>query len=409
MSQETHQIPAAGAPLAEPSIPGWSSLVDGLRDLAPKMLAKLPPALRGDPRIQQELGRLMLEALAQNCIEAIAADGDRPLFLPLSNVVLGVFQPNADTVYKKAVITPGGSYRLRGRAGSVRIARIGTMAPPGPGGAIKASQYYDLKALETDADGRFDVLLSPSKPEGHAGDWWQLDPDVYLLLFRAVAYDWSKEGDPALSIERIDAPATRPRPSAADLEKRLRTVAPATSFAALMLVDHVEQLRKEGFINTFKVWDVVANFGGLFGQFYYECVYELHDDEALIIESEVPRNCGYASLLLTNQIFETTDWYNNHSSLNGAQWQVNADGRLRVVISVRDPGVHNWLDTAGYPVGIVQGRWTDCSSTPMPSARKVALAEVATLLPSDTASVTPAQRDRIIRDRRASYQQRVLW
>lgn len=25
-----------------------------------------------------------------------------------------------------------------------------------------------------------------------------------------------------------------------------------------------------GYVNRFKMWDVVATFGGLFGQFYYE-------------------------------------------------------------------------------------------------------------------------------------------
>jgi hypothetical protein len=156
-------------------------------------------------------------------------------------------------------------------------------------------------------------------------------------------------------------------------------------------------------------WDVVGGFGGLFGQFYYEGAYELADDEALIIETDYPETVDYASLILTNDVFETTDWYNNHSSLNGSQWRRDADGKLRVVVSAKDPGVHNWLDTSGYPTGVIQGRWTDSSSTPMPTATKVAFDEVARLLPPDTAKITPEERDRIIRDRRAAFQQRLLW
>jgi hypothetical protein len=373
------------------------------------MLDKLPTHLRDDPQTQHEIGRLMLGALAARSIDAIAEDGDHPVFLPSLNVVLNVFQPNADTIYKTAHITPGGSYRLRGRVGSLRIAKIGTMAPPSADGTIQASSYHDINSLKTDEDGTFDVLLSPSRPPGHTGDWWELDPRVHLLMLRQVAYDWSTERDPVISIERVDIPPTRPRPAAADLARRLQALAPGVSRTAMLLIDHVAQLQREGFVNKFKVWDVVSNYGGLFGQFYYECAYELQDGEALLIESDYPETCGYASLILTNQIFETTDWYNNHSSLNGAQWRLDTDGKLRVVVSATDPGVPNWLDTAGYPTGVVQGRWTECSSNPMPSARKVAVSDVAGMLPADTPRVTEQERERIIRDRRAWFQQRPLW
>ncbi|QFU92527.1 hypothetical protein [Amycolatopsis sp. YIM 10] len=393
----------------EPFLPAWNTFLDGLRDLAPAMLDKLPAQLRDDPQTQHEIGRLLLGALAARSIEAIAGDGDHPMFLPSLNVVLNVFQPNADTVYKTAHITPGGTYRLRGRAGSLRIAKIGSMAPPAADGSIQASSYYDLNSLKTDEDGTFDALLSPTRPEDHTGDWWELDPRANTLLLRQVAYDWSAERDPVIAVERVDAPPTRARPDAADLARRLQALAPGVDRTATLLIDHVPQLQREGYVNKFKVWDVVSNYGGLFGQFYYECAYELQDHEALLIESDYPETCEYASLILTNQIFETTDWYNNHSSLNGAQWRLDTDGKLRVVVSATDPGVPNWLDTAGYPTGVVQGRWTDCSSNPMPSARTVAVADVAKHLPADTPRVTKQQREQIIRDRRAWFQQRPLW
>lgn len=400
----------AGAPGdAHPLLPAWQSFIDELRDLAPRMLAKLPERLRDEPQTQQEVGRLILEALAARSLDMVGADGDRPMFLPSLNVVLNVFQPNADTVYKQATITPGGSYRLRGRKGSLRITTVGLMAPRTADWSVNAAAYYDINALSADADGCFDVVLSPERPDGYEGDWWQLDPRVDKVLLRQVAYDWGQERDPVISIERIDVPAPRPRVPGAALEKRLRGLAGATAITAMRLYEHVEMLRQQGAINNFQPWDVVTNFGGLFGQFYYETAYELADDEALVIETEVPERCGYASLILTNDIFETTDWYNNHSSLNGSQWRLDADGKLRVVVSARDPGVANWLDTAGHSTGAIQGRWTESSSTPIPSLRRVRLDEAAALLPADTPRVTPMERDRIVRDRRAAFQQRVLW
>jgi hypothetical protein len=109
------------------------------------------------------------------------------------------------------------------------------------------------------------------------------------------------------------------------------------------------------------------------------------------------------------ELFETTDWYNNHSSLNDSQAKPDKDGVLRIVVSAKDPGVPNWLDIAGYPRGVVQGRWTDCDSQPVPSVRKVAFSELRSLLPSDTPVVTPPQREATIRQHRFALQQRPLW
>lgn len=396
---------------AGPLIPAWNAFVDGLRDMAPAMLAKLPARLKDDVHAQQEIGRLMLSALAARAIEAISADGDHPVFLPSLNLTFNIFQPNADTTYRTAYITPGGSYRLRGHAGNLCIAKIGQFAttPPENGGGTAAKVYHDINELTLDPQGRFDVILSSERPAGHDGDWWQLDPATTSLLIRQVAYDWISERDTMLSIERIDLPVARPRPTAAALEQNLRRLAITAANTAGFLADHVEGLRREGHVNAFKIFDVVTNLGGLFGQFYYEGAFELAEDEALIIESPYPKTFSYASLILTNDIYETVDWYNNHSALNGSQWHVDGDGILRVVVSAKDPGVVNWLDTSGHTTGAIQGRWTDCDSNPVPTIRKVSIGEVAGLLPADTPKVTPEQRERIVRDRRSLLQQRPLW
>jgi hypothetical protein len=401
----------AGAAPAEPSpspasVAGWGEFVESLRTLPDRMLAKLPEPLRHDPQVQQEVARLALEALASSTLETIGGDGDAPQFMPSIGQVLNVGQPNADTIYRSASITPGASYRLRGKRGSLSLAVVAQTLPPTDPNRGAAS-HLDLSKVKVDADGRFDVLVSPTKPAGYTGDWWELSPNAIRLMIRMVSADWATEVDPTLSIERVDKPAGRPRPSAATLEKRLRALPKNTEFIALLFVDHVEQLRQQGFVNKFKVFDVP--YSGLQGQFYYEGVYDLKDDEALIVESPVPATCTYRSLILTNELYETTDWYNNHSSLNGAQAPADPDGKLRIVVSARDPGARNWLDTAGHPTGIIQGRWTGCDSQPIPSVRKVKLADVMNVLPQGAATVTPEQRQEIIRERRRQLQERPLW
>jgi len=63
---------------------------------------------------------------------------------------------------------------------------------------------------------------------------------------------------------------------------------------------------------------------------------------------------------------------------------VDKDRVPRIVIVNRDPGALNWLDTAGNPSGVIQGRWTDCSSQEVPTTRKVKLADLAAAIPQGT-------------------------
>lgn len=392
------------------AIPGWDKFLDGLRDLPRQMSALLPPELRDDPQVQQELGRLALEALAARSISAISADPKHPAFLPHINETLNIFQPNSDTIYRVAQVAPGGTYRLRGKRGSLRIASLGQMSDsPDDGATIRPPVYNDLNTLKVDAEGRYDVIISPTRAENHTGDWWQLAPGAVSFMVRLVSSDWANEVDPTLSIERLDVPAPRPRPSASDLQRRLETLAHSTSSTAKFLLAIPAKLRADGYINKMQVFDVGTSLGGLTGQFYYHGAYEIADGEALILEAKVPSKCLYYSTILTNDVFETTDWVNNQSSLNDAQSIVDPDGVLRIVISAGDPGVPNWLDTAGYPRGVVQGRWTECSAQPVPTLKKVRLSDVRKHLHPKTGTVTLVERDRIVRDRRAAFQQRIRW
>ncbi|VWX47215.1 DUF1214 domain-containing protein [Novosphingobium sp. 9U] len=403
---------AGAAPVSPPSaVPGWSEMLDSLRDLPDRVLAKLPEDQRNDPQVRAEVGRLALSAVAAATLDALAGDPDHPTFTPQLNNYITVGQPNADTNYRAAKITPGGTYRLRGRRGSMNQARLMETAPPSKQAAVnpgKPRPVHDFNTLKVDAEGRYDVILSPVRPKGYTGEWWPLDPATNSLLVRMVGSKWDKEREPTLSIERLDVPAPRLRPSAQVLEAKLRAIPASAGFIAPLLVDRPRKLREEGVVNQLKAVNFAA-LGGLAGQFYFEGAYDLKDDEALLIETPVPDKCTYRSLILTNEIYETTDWYNNLSSLNGEQAAPDKDGVLRVVVSAKDPGVANWLATAGYPSGVVQGRWMECSTQPVPKVRKLPLSQVIAALPKDTPRITPAQRDQQIRDRRAVLQQRPLW
>src|SRR3546814_4510097 len=80
-----------------------------------------------------------------------------------------------------------------------KVAILG-LTPDQTGGGINAMGYEDFAKLHKDASGHFDVILSPTRPAGYGGDWWQLDPKASFLMIRQVSADWTTERDPTISI-----------------------------------------------------------------------------------------------------------------------------------------------------------------------------------------------------------------
>lgn len=388
----------------------WENLIDRLRPLGDAMRSRIPERLRGDPQVMAESMRLLLAGLARAGSDALVGDRRHPMFVPELNIAQNIFQPNADTIYKSCLIEKGGSYILRGDRGSVRMVILAQMGPD----TLRTGKHHpllgqiDFDNLTIAGNGSFELVIAPERPAGHAGDWVALHPDCEKFMVRIVGCDWGVEREPRFGIARLDVDEGKGRPSCMELNRAYAEIPGITGVCALAFPSHVEALRNEGFINKLKIFDV-SQMSGLSGQYYYEGAYDLAEDEALITEVKVPQKYRYWSIILTNDIYETTDWYNNQSSLNDAQGVVDGDGVFRTVISARDPGVHNWLDTAGYPSGAIQGRWFEASEQPMPTIRKVKIADVLANLPADTRQVTPAQRAVDLRNRRLAAQMRIIW
>ena len=388
----------------------WEKLIDGLRPLGEAMRQRVPARLRSDPHVMAESMRLLLAGLTRASSDAMIGDRRHPVFVPELNIAQNIFQPNADTIYKSCLIEKGGSYLLRGDRGTVRMIILAQMGPD----TLRTGKHHpllgqiDFDDLTVAKDGSFEVVISPERPAGYEGDWFLLNPDCEKFMVRIVACDWGVEREPRFGIARLDVDEAKGRLSAEQLNEAFAEIPGIAAVCALAFPTHVEELRDEGYLNRFKIFDV-SQMSGLAGQFYYEGAYELRDDEALISEVKVPDSYKYWSIILTNDLYETTDWYNNQSSLNDMQGLVDDDGVFRTVISARDPGVHNWLDISGYPTGAIQGRWFEASEKPMPTLRKVQLADVLEHLPETTRLVSPQQRAFALRNRRLAAQMRIIW
>lgn len=156
----------------------------------------------------------------------------------------------------------------------------------------------------------------------------------------------------------------------------------------------------------------LATAGGMPTNIYCGGMFDLAPDEALIAELHQPVEPQYIGFHLGNVWGESLDFANHQSSLNALQAHRDADNVLRYVIAHRDPGVANWLDTTGHPVGYLSVRWAysvkpeEQDKWPWATARKVKLAEVMQHLPPGTRTMTPEERRTAIAVRQEHVQRR---
>jgi Protein of unknown function (DUF1214) len=386
----------------------WHDIMDDVTPLAAELIGLLNDP--EDAQLRQEMYRMLMAGISVGYMGRFLGDEEHPDFWPMLNMAFNFWAPNPDDVYYLAPLDPSGIYRVTGVRGTVRIIDMqigsGDIIPRGTGSLGPALNNYDLDTLEIANDGGFSVILSADRPEAYEGNWLKLGETASYLLIRQIAYDWVNEIDARFSIERLDTPPIKPRQSADEIRQNLKTVITWAKNWSLVGPNWVNQYFKEDLVNKFKVGTMGS--GGTTSQQYIEGLFKLEDDEALIYESDVPE-CRYWNIQLSDMLWQPIDYMNRQSHLNGFQARLDGDGRLRAVISARDPGVPNWLDTAGYGMGSFVGRWRECDHYPTPTVTKVKLADLRTHLPAETPVVSAAQRDQDIRLRKRGAQLRRRW
>jgi hypothetical protein len=362
-----------------------------------------------DPQAAAEAERLFFLTLASGWFSAFA-DPDLPDFVPAVNTHLNCVGTNPDFIYGAASIDGGGSYLITGERGDglfllldIVAGGLGVMESLGP-----SLGTLDFDTLALDQNGRFSLLLSTQRPADWAGDWHRLDPSARSLTLRQASYDWGEGREARIAIERIDK-AHQPRHwSAIDIDERLTALAAYPKRLSGMALGFIKAQRDKGLWNALE-HDDWAGRGGVQGQHYYQGLFRLEPGQALLLETELPETVRYWNIQLSDMMWNSVDWMNRQSSLNGGQARIDADGKFRAVIALDDPGIPNWLDPGGNSEGAIMLRWTEASSGPAPTLRLVNLSDFRAELPSDTPYVSPQQREEQLRARRRSVQLRRRW
>ena len=136
---------------------------------------------------------------------------------------------------------------------------------------------------------------------------------------------------------------------------------------------------------------------------YGVCCWELDDDQALVVTSDLPE-AQYWSFQLHNPWWESPDNQHRQTSISHHHAHIDPDGRFRCVLAARDPGSPNWLDTGGHRRGFLFYRWLrPTSPMPTPTAAVTSLDEVRSHLPSNHPVVDQGGRDTQLAARRRWY------
>ena len=128
----------------------------------------------------------------------------------------------------------------------------------------------------------------------------------------------------------------------------------------------------------------------------------MKDDEALLIEMDKKPDGAYWSFQLGDVWSRSLDFTSRQSSLNDLEALPDADGKLRIVVSNRDPGLANWLDPCGRIEGTVVFRNYRARTPDIPNSRVLKVTELDAALPKDTRRVTPEQRKQMMTKRRVA-------
>jgi Protein of unknown function (DUF1214) len=393
----------------------WAAYIEPLLPLAERLSGYvLHPE---DRQIRQEFYRALVVELAAAYFGRVYADARHPDFWPFTTPAFNAYLNNPDDDYYATPIDDDGVYRISGFRGTTKMIdfQIGAGSFLVTGALDEHNlgttlANYDLDEHATMAeDGSFDVILSRARPAGWDGDWWELHEGATNILNRQISYDWVGEVDGRYGIERLDVPAIKPRPTAEELQQRLRGLPEWIEGSMRATCDFVGHIRAKIGVNTLEPWALTSHLAIPTQQYVYGG-FDLEPDDALVIEFQVPKVVRYWSIHLGDDLGFMLDWLHHHTIINGHTAIVDADGGCRVAVSAQDPGIPNWLDTMGYTTGAMSLRWERCDAYPEEhKVTKVKIGDVRDLLPSSTPVVSPEARDAVIRLRRKGAQMRKRW
>lgn len=408
MTESGSVVPVQKAPSA--AAREWLDFTRRLGEIGARVHEIADPA-RTD-RQRPEINEALMLMLCKGILFERQLDPDKPEWVPWMNNALRDAVANADNCYHIARIRGSGIYRMAGNRGTA--SRVETQISQGfygfPGqGPLLGSFTLDDFDIAKDAD--FSIILSAERPEGHSGPWIRLDPEIddIFLFLRNITYDWKTERHGPITIENI-GPGPLAPPRSLAIEHFGET---ASGFLERMMDIHLAILEDQEYDTAplNEIRDCTARFAGqniLNEQRYFGGKLKFGADQAMIIEFTAPDPSVYWLAQMLDSYANSLEQANAQISLNQSSAVVDADGKVRLVIAEKDPGVPNWLDKGDYEENWIRIRAYKADVPPL-TVTVVPFSQVRAALPAETGVITPAERRAAMIERAAAVQMRRRW
>lgn len=370
---------------------------------------------------------------------------------------------NPDAKYLNAPIDGKGYFRVSGTVANTQEwitserGVVGKKAPrfvtfqtiteiPGNTGGLKEMadctnqtlDFINSFDLDIDKSGSFELLIGPERPTDYNGNFLLSKKEItysatkstsmrhaQYLSVREIFSDWQHESSLDMKIVRVGSEGLNRPPITSDwMRKKIDKIAndlPNQILFWQLLQEFPLELRRDSNgdgkrnmpVNGIYQPSPPFTAGGVAGaqQLYSGGIFDLAEDEALLVKVNAPLEPHYIGFQLHTLWFEGPDQQNFTSSLSGSQLPVASDGSRYYIIAHRDPGVAGWMDTTGLDWGSFSMRFIfretpDAQHMPTTSASIVKLEDLLQHLPKDTPQVSPEQRRKEIAIRQSHIKAR---
>jgi hypothetical protein len=310
---------------------------------------------------------------------------------------------SADLYHVSASVDGRHTYRLFGRVGDLKILLIQVFNTILGGAGQKQLVDADIATM-ADANGNFEVILSAKSRQGN---WLPLDPNSeFNFLFIRRFFDDAYSDRGTLDIELLDGPVDNNELDEAAMARRILLAADSLIFLVEKWNIGVYDLylsKNDGKKNSLAVVpgsEIASGSAGSPKTIYTWGIFDIQDDEALVVEFEAPK-AAFWSVQIQDVWTKPINYLNHQSDINQRHAVIDRDGKFRVVICLKDPGVANWLDSDGRKEGTIVGRAYIPQATPsVPIVKRIKFKDIRKHLPVDTKHVTQKQREEALKLRR---------
>ena len=330
----------------------WEEFCDQLK-LAGNTLHQ--PGTPKDP-FQQAEGIRYLTRLTRAGLEAFVEYGD-PSFPVLRRMVhetVKMGADNPDNLYQNAQISGDYEYKITGKRNSVDYLGFFTQnGNYGTTGGLAPCGKLEGKDLVIEEDGSFEIILSREKK---GRNWLKVEANTSLLIVRQTFFSRTEEVAAEIRIANMDGRRAPDPLSLKHLDEGLKTASMFVAGAPMLFNRWAKGFQNHS--NQLPMFDPGTSnaAGGDADIIYYHSHWKLDRDQVLVIEV-IPPDCENWNFQLNNYWMESLDYRYHNICINKGSAKLWDDGVVRVVVSHEDPGVENWLETAGHFEGTMCWRW----------------------------------------------------